>query len=282
MKLKSSVQAELNSHVFTFEHTGYTDALKVIRLSDVHFDSRHCQRQQLKRVLDYALKENVFIIIGGDFLDLMQGKLDKRASKAEMTVRDVDKGAYVNKIIEEAIAFLEPYKQNILLFCYGNHETAFEKYNDIDVTKLIYDRIRHDHMYLGGFNGWIKFNMGGKRHGSVVMYYEHGTGIGADVSKDMIRFNRVNNKVQGADIVFLEHTHNKTIDYHAMNEVTERGKVRTKTQIRVGGGSFKDDYGTGYKGFSAEKGVPKPLGCFQFEMYMKDNPMITVYSMDLI
>ena len=49
-------------------------------LSDVHFDSTHCDRDLLTKHLDEALAMNASVLVFGDWFDLMQGMYDPRRS----------------------------------------------------------------------------------------------------------------------------------------------------------------------------------------------------------
>ena len=57
---------------------------KLLLMSDIHYDSKYCDRKLLKRDLDNANKENALILIAGDFFDAMQGKKDLRGSYDEL------------------------------------------------------------------------------------------------------------------------------------------------------------------------------------------------------
>ena len=49
-------------------------------ISDVHWDSKDCDRKLLKKHLNSALEQDAAIIIIGDFFDLMEGRNDMRRS----------------------------------------------------------------------------------------------------------------------------------------------------------------------------------------------------------
>jgi hypothetical protein len=57
---------------------------KVVYISDGHFDNPHAKLRWLQEKLDNEFKD-AYIIIGGDSIDVMQGKKDKRSNKSALT-----------------------------------------------------------------------------------------------------------------------------------------------------------------------------------------------------
>ncbi|NBW22393.1 MAG: hypothetical protein EBR82_82030, partial [Caulobacteraceae bacterium] len=97
-----------------------TDAAKLI--SDLHWDNPKCDRALLKKDLDEAVERNALIIVNGDFFCLMQGKGDPRRSKDDIRPEH-NKGNYLQAVVEDAVDWFSPYKNNLALIGYGNHET---------------------------------------------------------------------------------------------------------------------------------------------------------------
>jgi hypothetical protein len=58
-----------NIHKLSFKG----NSAKIAILSDIHWDNPKCDRELLKKHLDYCVEENIAVHINGDFFCLMQG-----------------------------------------------------------------------------------------------------------------------------------------------------------------------------------------------------------------
>ena len=58
--------------------------VRIAMLSDLHWDNPHCDRDLLKRHLDYCLEEDIPVMINGDMFCLMQGRGDNRRNKSDI------------------------------------------------------------------------------------------------------------------------------------------------------------------------------------------------------
>ena len=85
--------------------------------SDIHFDSKDCDRETFKEHLDYCLKDHRYILINGDLFDAILLKDQKRAVPSNIEHSDNQ----LNVKLEETAHFLTPYKDNILIISRGNH-----------------------------------------------------------------------------------------------------------------------------------------------------------------
>lgn len=109
-------------------------------VSDIHWDNPHCRRDLLGRVLRQAQERGAGILIFGDLFCLMQGKYDPRASKAD--VRPEHQTAnYLDAVVNTAAEYFEPYRENIMLVCPGNHESSVLKRQETDVIARFADAI---------------------------------------------------------------------------------------------------------------------------------------------
>ena len=86
-------------------------------LSDIHWDNPHCDLDQLKSHLNYCLKENIPIMINGDFFCFMQGKYDPRRSKADIRPEH-NKVNYIDAVIEDAVNYFKPYANLLTVIGY--------------------------------------------------------------------------------------------------------------------------------------------------------------------
>ncbi len=96
----------------------------VAMLSDIHWDNPHCDRDLLKKHLDFCKENNIPVIINGDFFCLMQGRGDNRRNKSDIR-QEHNNARYLDSIVETAVEWFEPYADIIkvivadILFC-GN------------------------------------------------------------------------------------------------------------------------------------------------------------------
>lgn len=103
-----------------YEFTTDAKAGKTIKLalfSDVHFDSPDCDREILKKHLDFCLKDGRYILFGGDLFDAILLKDQKRAVPHLLENTD----AQLNKKLDDIYNFLKPYQKQILFMGRGNH-----------------------------------------------------------------------------------------------------------------------------------------------------------------
>ena len=81
---------------------------KLFICSDVHWDSKKCDRDMFKKHLKQAEQENRTVLINGDFFDLMQGRYDPRSGKYD--IRPEYKHAnYLDQVIDDGAKILSEY-----------------------------------------------------------------------------------------------------------------------------------------------------------------------------
>ena len=95
--------------------------LRTLQLSDVHYDSKECDRDLLDKHLKEAEKIGALVFINGDWFDLMQGKKDPRGSYTSL--RPEYKAAnYLDLVIQESADYLSQFNLQFIIGR-GNHET---------------------------------------------------------------------------------------------------------------------------------------------------------------
>jgi len=152
-------------------------------LSDVHFDSIKCDRELLKQHLDLAIERKASISCQGDLFDAMQGTLDPRQSKEEIRPEYVGIGrGYLHSIIDDAMAFLDPYKEPFVFLGDGNHETKVNKRGDVSITELLLhdlNRNTKQEIFYGLYSGWLRFVFtdSHNRPRTITLNYHHGSGL---------------------------------------------------------------------------------------------------------
>ena len=245
----------------------------VLLISDIHYDSAKCDRKLLKKHLDQAKEKDADILMFGDILDMMGGKFDPRSSKAdirpEYQVKD-----YFDAVVRDAYKFFEPYKENIKFISYGNHEASVIKRQEIDPLKNLASMLGCE---LGSYQGFIRFSFYRNDKlssivGTKLLYYTHGSGGSAPVTRGVIKTNRRNATIQ-SDIFVSGHIHNEWVVNVPMVKVSQGGNIKKTDQTHISLGTYKDDSFSG--GWADMKEFPPPSmgGCwvrFYFDLQKDD------------
>jgi hypothetical protein len=242
---------------------------QVAMLSDLHWDNPHCDREMLKRHLDYCLEEDIPVMINGDMFCLMQGRGDNRRNKSDIRPEH-NNAKYLDSIVETAVDWFLPYAHIIKLVGYGNHETAIIKWQETDILQRFVDLLNYkagSNIQTGGYGGWliIKQNSGWGSKYSTKCKYFHGSGGGGICTKGAINLTRALETYENFDVFTMGHIHENscrndvrdTIDHHSVG-----GYVLKQKQLHLMlTGTYKEEYGDGSQGWHVERGAPiKPLG----------------------
>lgn len=244
----------------------------MLLISDVHFDSAYCERKLLKESLDMAVKKNAIIMFNGDFFDMMQSRNDKRGSKSNLRKEYLGDN-YFDLVIQDAYEFLKPYAKNIAIMADGNHETAITKnYETNPLDRLCYvlrkeagSKVEHT-----GYQSWVLINMstdGGTGRTSYRIKLHHGSGGNARVTKGVIEHNRMSTYVDGADLIWLGHTHTQYCMHSTVERLFDRNgyEVKLEKVHHIRTGCWKQEYKEG--GWSVEKGFsPSEIGGYWVEL----------------
>jgi len=242
---------------------------QIAMLSDLHWDNPHCDREMLKRHLDYCLEEDIPVMINGDMFCLMQGRGDNRRNKSDIRPEH-NNAKYLDSIVETAVDWFLPYAHIIKLVGYGNHETAIIKFQETDILQRFVDLLNYkagSNIQTGGYGGWlvVKQNSGwGSKYSTKVKYF-HGSGGGGIVTKGAINLTRALETYENFDVFTMGHIHENscrndvrdTLDHHSVG-----GYVLKQKQLHLMlTGTYKEEYGDGSQGWHVERGAPiKPLG----------------------
>lgn len=253
-----------NVHQFTFTGT----SAEVAILSDLHWDNPHCDRDLLKKHLDYCLKENIPVIVTGDFFCLMQGRGDNRRNKSDIRPEH-NNARYLDSIVETAVEWFSPYADVLKLVTYGNHETGVIKYQETDILQRFVDLYNYKNkceLQIGGYGGWIVYVLARTTSSNIHFKhkYFHGSGGGGIVTKGAINLTRALEMYEGFDIFSMGHIHENMSrnDVREYLETNAGANTITKRTIHhCITGTYKEEYEDGYMGWHVERGAPaKPLG----------------------
>ena len=102
------------------------DDFQIAMLSDIHWDNPKCDWDVLKSHLDYFKKNNIPVMVNGDFFCLMQGRGDNRRNKSDIRPEH-NNFRYLDSIVETAVEWWTPYADILTVIGYGNHETGVIK-----------------------------------------------------------------------------------------------------------------------------------------------------------
>lgn len=261
-------QKRPNVHYVNYDKVGSGWEGWALLISDVHFDSKNCNRKLLKKHLKKAKQRDALVFCFGDFFDAMLGKYDRRKNYDDVRPEDVTEN-YYGSVTDHGVEFMLDYTDNIVLFGRGNHETAVTRHAGIDILsnmvyKLNSEKKSNGHMiYTGGYGGWVRFNfMVHKTVGqSIRLKYFHGSGAGAPVTKGVIETARQAVYLPDADIVANGHNHKAYTIPIPRERLSRNGQIKTDVvwYVRIPG--YSDGYGDGSQGYVVESGHgPAALG----------------------
>ena len=247
-------------------------------LSDLHWDNPKCDRELLKKHLDYCLENNIKVMLNGDTFCLMQGKFDPRRSKKDIRPEH-NKANYLDAVIEDAVDWFTPYADILTVVGYGNHETGIIRNVETDPLQRFVDLLNYkckSNVITGGYGGWLMLNISPSektgKHFSTKIKYFHGSGGGGVVTKGALNLTRALELAEGFDVFTMGHIHENA----ARNDVRENlntsgGKCEIELkQIHMAiTGTYKEEYGEGFMGWHVERGAPpKPVGGRILNIYL--------------
>lgn len=187
--------------------------LKFALFSDIHGDSPEFDKLSFVEHATYCLKDQRYMLFGGDMFDAIIRTDHKRAVNSLLEKGDNQLNIKLDKLYE----LLKPYQKQILFMGRGNHEESVLKYNGIDLLELLAKMLNagSEHkIMVGNYANFIRFNFRDSRGKSAAHYdifQHHGMGASAPVTKGMIDFNRVAKGVT-ADLIWIGHKHQAVID----------------------------------------------------------------------
>ena len=233
--------------------TGQT--IKLALFSDIHFDSPDCDRETLKKHLDFCLKDNRYILFNGDTFDAILLGDRKRATAHHITNTDNQLNVKLNEMYE----FLKPYQQNILFMGRGNHEESVMKYNGLDILEMLTTMLNmgQEHKILyGNYANFLRFTFkekSNRREYHYDIYAHHGAGGSAPATKGMLDFGALAKGIN-ADLIWLGHKHNALIDYSApVMHIDKNGDVILKNRQCIETPSYQKGRTIDYNANFAER-----------------------------
>jgi predicted phosphodiesterase len=229
-------------------------------ISDIHFDSVHCDRTLLRRLLDEAKQKGAGVLIGGDLFDAMVGVGDRRGGKSELREELIGTN-YLDLLVDSAVSFFRPYAENLIMVGSGNHDTSIVKYHETDLVERFCRDLGVQHMGYSCFVDFMFSRVNGGRC-SYDLYYHHGYGGGGQATKGAGQ-NARRAQSYDADIFWSGHIHEMTYQENVKVYLGRKGdkrESRQRREVHVVGGGFKREFAMA-GGWAMEKGMPaKPVG----------------------
>lgn len=191
-------------------------------LSDLHIGASDLSYRFLQDELREAQAYNDRILINGDVFDAIFPGDRKRFVSGVAHSRIAHRRDQVNAIIDMAMEILSPYADLIDMIGVGNHDTAVEKYHNTDPVLLLIRELERTlpkksghQIHYGGYCGFVRYNFQPVTNGDsraagqrlFDIFYHHGAGGAAPVTKGMIDANRKQWII--ANVRWQGHKHNR-------------------------------------------------------------------------
>ena len=256
---------------------------RFLALTDLHWDSAHCDRAFLKKHLDYALEENAPVVIVGDLFDVMQGKYDPRADPD--TLRPEHRGSnYFDLISSTALEWFAPYARILCLITPGNHEASVIKRNEIDLLDRLTHSLRTQHrspvIYGEDWCYLLQKNTRSSAMNSETktkkIFLHHGYGGGGEAGRGVTQHQATRSQWQ-ADCFISGHIHRRNTDHNVITSVTGKGRIETTDQWFIRCGSYKQELDCSWH--ISRGAAARPLGGWWITTEMQRTAQATDYTM---
>lgn len=191
-------------------------------MSDLHIGAPQVDYALIKEELKQARVLGDRVLINGDVFDCISWQDRKRFRPSAIHPRLRGRDDYITAAVDWAVELLGPYADLIDMVGTGNHDDAASRWHNIDpinvlvheLTRLLPKKVRTKHIiHYGGYCGFVDYRFrerpegshGGKRW---VIYYHHGSGGAAPITKGILDMSRRDIYIE-ADVIWLGHKHNR-------------------------------------------------------------------------
>lgn len=249
-------------------------------ISDVHFDSVKCDRKMLTAHFKKIADIGGYVIINGDWFDLMQGKYDPRGSKYDIRP-EYNRGDYIDTVIRDSADWLAQWKVPIFLG-QGNHETNILRRLETNPAERLVENLKYREVdaWLGGYSGWIVVRQVRSKQPkdeiiTYTMHYHHGYGGSAPRSKGVMRADIAQMQHPDADLIMRGHDHNKWMLPQTVARLNSHNTCelhRTVHHLQTGSYKKQDDR---YAGWETEKGFSTTtMGGWFVTLHRRQDPYL--------
>jgi hypothetical protein len=244
--------------------------------SDRHHDNAHTDWDLERKHLDELTRRKGGCIDVGDHGCLMQGRFDLRADRSALR-EEYQCGDYLDAVVREAVKFYSPWADRFVTIGRGNHEQSILKRHEVDYTERVCAGLSAAGpcpVYSGGYGGYVLFRLV-SRHGGSFSFrcrYFHGSGGGAFMSHGVLTTRRDASIYPDADLLISGHSHHHWIVPLARERLRQflgNAEIVLDEQIHCRLGTYKDEHGDAYGGWSVERGLPpKGLGAVWMRLHI--------------
>jgi hypothetical protein len=229
------------------------DTFRLWHLTDQHIGARACAEKLLKRhIAQIADDEHAFWIGGGDLIDCIARKGDKRYDEETLATWLHGKNDVIGEQRDYALDLLKPIASKCLGIVEGNHERAALSYYDRNIYKDIVKNLaqesgRQPHELALGVQGFIllRFRRGQHddwhKNGSgwtLTIYTHHGAGGGALPGGHALTLGRILGRYD-CDLALLGHRHVEVAISQTTIAPTAKG-VRKRQRVGMFVASYLD------------------------------------------
>jgi hypothetical protein len=191
-------------------------------ISDPHLGAPNVNEKKIEEELMTAAAKGDRIALNGDIFDAIFTR-DKRYTPNVIHPRFRGRNDLANAVLEFAVEFFSPYVGQIDMIGVGNHDVTLEKFSNLDLVALLVHELqklasKSHTIHYGGYNGFLdyRFRFKGEKENKdsrlckgqrLVIYYHHGSGGAAPVTKGMIDFAR--RGYADCDVLWHGHKHTR-------------------------------------------------------------------------
>ena len=189
------------------------DYAELIFFSDLHWGHPQCQEEKAKAMLDYALKNKIYVFFLGDMIECgLTGSIGDSVYMQKLNPQ---------KQMEDVVDLLQPLADKGLIIGYlqGNHEQRITNSTSIDIAKIMAKQLNVPYL---GYAGWSVLSVGGMRYS---LYTTHGSGGSQFIYTKLSKVINLSNWIT-ADIVAFAHVHSI-----ASEVITRQSYNRTLNKI---------------------------------------------------
>jgi hypothetical protein len=178
----------------------------------------------------------------------------------------------MDAIVDDAVQWYTPWADLLWLMTYGNHETSILGRHETNLIERLAQTLRDRTgapCFVTGYTGWVKFQFveANATMTARTLWHMHGYGGGGPVTADNIQAQRQNAYIEGADIMWSGHVHERWAREFIKVGIDQEGEVKHRSSWYIKSPTYKDEYGSGTGGWHIETGKPpKPLGAWWLKM----------------
>ena len=184
---------------------------------------------------------------------------------------------YVNQLVDFGAKRLAPYAENIAVMGTGNHENSLLKNMDVNILKLLKSNfvaagVKRPPLMVG-YAGFImvRFALNNTVRGVCNIYFHHGKGGGAPVSRAAITSHRRQTFISGMDFILQGHIHVADFSSYTAWELSKQGRVRERHTIHLTTPGYQMGYDIGSNTWASMKEFPPSQnGCAVLELTFGD------------